>query len=112
MSALVNYQTALLGVMYLLAAYERARLIPLSPELRPWYHISVAVCLVNAGLIAWLLIWGEAGVLLGPSQAWWLFIARSLQAVAIPVIYIWPAVIMRTIKIQQNRKLAELLGES
>lgn len=99
---MTTYVSVVLAVMYAIAVYERALMIPLWPEMRPWYHISVLCCAASSASFVWLVIYGDS-----PNR---LIVVRAVQLVAVPVIYIWPAVIGRRIKLAQNRKIAEQLA--
>lgn len=96
------YVSAVLAVMYGIAGYVRARMISAWPEMRPWYHLSVLCCAASSASFVWVLIDGDS-----PGR---LLFVRVIQVVSVPVIYIWPAVIGRSIKIAQDRKIAEQLA--
>lgn len=100
-----NFQLLTLFIMYLIAAFERARMTKKWPEMFPWYHISVALCLVSAGNLVWLT------TMKIPTETW-LFVSRCIQIAVVPVIYIWPSVIGARYKEELARKVAEQLGES
>lgn len=88
--------------MYGIAGYVRARMIPMWPEMRPWYHLSVACCAASSASFLWVIVYGDS-----PER---LLIVRAIQILSVPVIYIWPAVIGRSIKVVQDRKIAEQLA--